>query len=251
MKIDDDIWSAVREDEWKWQPRRDVVGIIWHATRSGQPYDAAMEYISTLNWFRSPNNMVRDDAGRPWYGGMANYVIGGGKVCLAVPEEYAPRYSAGVHDFRAISVEVGQASYSVPYEPRDIELCHELAADLSARYGFKLGRIPFVSENNNEWPGEVGHEDTAQGKSYGKSDPGRLFWEAYAEVDMALLDEVVAALGGIEAIRAWNKDGNSLLVGYAVEQADQDELERKVGIAPHDHPATVPDHTHEGGAVKR
>jgi hypothetical protein len=104
-------------------------------------------------------------------------------VCRALPEELVPRFSAGVHDFRAISVEVGQATRTTPFDPRDIALCRELAAELTGRYGFRLGRIPFVDANNGGWPGEVGHEDTAQGRAAGKSDPGPLFWEAYLEED--------------------------------------------------------------------
>lgn len=32
------------------------------------------------------------------------------------------------------------------------------------------------------------------------------------------VDEVIAALGGLEEIRKWNQNGNSLLLGYALEQ---------------------------------
>ncbi|MEX0781942.1 MAG: N-acetylmuramoyl-L-alanine amidase [Dehalococcoidia bacterium] len=183
MRIDDDIWPNVEPHAWKWQSGRvDVTGIIWHATRSGiAGRTAAQEYGSTLNWFRSPNNAVRAASGAPWYGAMAHYVIGGGRVCRALPEELVPRFSAGIHDFRAISVEVGQATRDTPFDKRDIDLCRELAAELSARYGFRLGRIPFVGADNVGWPGEVGHEDTAQGRGSGKSDPGPLFWETYVE----------------------------------------------------------------------
>ncbi len=161
-----------------------MVGIIWHATRSGIPgRGAADEYTSTLNWFRSPTNLVRDSGGNPWYGGMAHYVVGGGRVCRVLPEELVPRFSAGIHDFRAISVEVAQGTNADDYDARDIALCRELAAELSVRYGFPLGRVPFVDANNNGWPGEAGHEDTAQGRRQGKSDPGPRFWSAYEEED--------------------------------------------------------------------
>ncbi len=181
MRIDDDIWNDVRPHQWKWQVGRiDTVGIIWHATRSGIPNRTGLqEYYSALNWFKSPNNVVRDSAGNPWYGGLAHYIVGGGRVCRVLPEEYVPRFSAGTHDFRAISIEVGQGTNDTPYDPRDIELCHELAEELSSRYGFHLGRIPFIDGDNRGWPGEVGHEDTAQGRQSGKSDPGPLFWQSY------------------------------------------------------------------------
>ncbi len=185
MRIDDDIWPVVRGHAWKWGAGRvRVAGIIWHATRSGIPgRTAAQEYASALNWFRSPNNVVRTAAGDPWYGAMAHYVVGGGRLCRALPEELLPRFSAGAHDFHAISVEVAQATNATPYDPRDIALCRELAAELSERHGFPLGRVPFVDGNNRGWPGEVGHEDTAQGRASGKSDPGPLFWATYLEED--------------------------------------------------------------------
>ncbi|HEX6031626.1 MAG TPA: N-acetylmuramoyl-L-alanine amidase [Tepidiformaceae bacterium] len=183
MRIDDELWSEVRWQRWKWQEGRVAVrGIIWHATRSGiQRRPPEAEYRSTLNWFRSPSNVVRDSAGNPWYGAMSHYVIGGGRVCRVVPEELVPRFSAGVHDFQAISVEVAQATRDTPFAPQDIELCRALARELSDRYRFQLGRIPFVDGENRGWPGEVGHEDTAQGRGQGKSDPGPLFWAAYEE----------------------------------------------------------------------
>ena len=97
MQIDDDIWPVVRGHTWKWQMgRADVRGIIWHATRSGiQGRTAAQEYSSTLNWFRSAGNLVRTAAGMPWYGAMAHYIVGGGRICRALTEELVPRFSAG------------------------------------------------------------------------------------------------------------------------------------------------------------
>lgn len=188
---DDDIWPIVRTHPWKYQAGRlDVVGIIWHATRSGQAhFDVETEYGATLNWFKSPNNAVLDSAGNKWYGGMSSYTVGAGRLCRNVPEELVPRFSAGIHDFRAISVEVAQPLNDMAYDPRDIELCHRLAADLSDRYGFPLGRIMSVDANNRGWPGEVGHEDTAQGRGQGKTDPGAQFWSQYLEEDMAYLTD--------------------------------------------------------------
>ena len=65
-------------------------------------------------------------------------------------------------------------------------------------------------------------------------------WAALAgepqEDDMALLDEVVAALGGIEAIREWNQKGNSLLLGYAQEQQWQGEIAQALGDHINNHP---------------
>lgn len=181
MKIDVDLWPQIQPHAWKYQSGRvDVVGIIWHATRSGIPNrPAALEFQSACNWFISPHNAVLDSAGNKWYSGMSSYIIGGGRVARAVPEELVPRFSAGIHDFRAISIEMAQGTNGDPYEERDVLLSRELATELATKYGFPLGRIPFVNANNQGWPGEVGHEDTAQGRQQGKSDPGSLWWTQY------------------------------------------------------------------------
>jgi hypothetical protein len=70
-------------------------------------------------------------------------------------------------------------------------------------------------------------------------------WDAMeGGTDMALIDEVVQALGGIDAIRAWNANGNSLLLGYSLEQRKLAELTAKVAEHVATHP--VEDHKHGG-----
>ena len=197
LRIDDDLWPAIRQHTWKWQTGRvDTIGAIIHATRSGIPgRTAALEYTSACNWFLSPNNVVRDQAGNPWFGGMSTYIIGGGRRALCVPPEYVPRFSAGIHDFRAISIELGQGTNDDPYDERDIEMVMETLD----YHGLPTNRIPFVDGNNIGWPGMVGHEDTAQGRGQGKSDPGPLFWTAWSDLlttedDMATNAEQAAQL---------------------------------------------------------
>lgn len=173
---DVDLWPRIAPHRWKWSyGRLGVDGIIWHASRSTHRYTPEVELQAVINWFTDPDN---GDWGAG-IAGMSNYAIGGGKLVRCVPEELVPRYSAGVHDFRAISIEVVQGLPDMEYDPRDIALCQELAADLSHRCGFPRRRIPFVDGANTGWPGEVGHEDTAQGRGSGKSDPGPLFWRDY------------------------------------------------------------------------
>ena len=195
MKIDIDLWKEVQPHWWKWTRRQQpafntIDGIIWHATRSGlaygsltapygAPWTVGWELTATLNWFRSVHNGNQGNG----VAGMSNYLIGDGKVVRVMPDEFVPRYSAGAHDFRGLSIEVCQPRNDEPYDPRDIALCHEVAEELSTTHGFALGRIPYVDFANTGWPGEVGHEDTAQGRAQGKSDPGPLFWQAYEEDD--------------------------------------------------------------------
>jgi hypothetical protein len=51
-------------------------------------------------------------------------------------------------------------------------------------------------------------------------------WEA--EMPDPRVDKLLAALGGEAAVDAWNAQGNSLLVGYALEQAEQDQIDARL-----------------------
>lgn len=66
------------------------------------------------------------------------------------------------------------------------------------------------------------------------------------------LADVVRALGGAEAIRAWNTKGNALLPGYAEEQAEQGSIDFRLGkveeridaLTAAEHAAGHYEHTH-------
>ena len=254
MKIDIDLWPEIQPHWWKWtkragHPLNVIQGVIWHATRSGisygslsapygAPWSVGWELTSTLNWFRSPNNGER---GRT-IAGMSNYVIGNGKIVRVMPDDFVPRYSAGIHDFRGLSVEVCQPLNDEPYDPRDIALCHEFAAWASREYGFPLGRV-YVDGSNNGWPGEVGHEDTAQGIGQGKSDPGPLFWQDYEEDDMTPAEvEAIVNKRLDDVLPAYYR---SLTRGYWDRNApgaytDPPDPEVVAGIALE----ALPDHSH-------
>lgn len=219
MKYDLDLWPDIIAHGWKWQTRTAPPrGIVWHATRSGiAGRTAAAEWGSTVNWFRSPNNRVVWADGVT-FAGMSNLLIAGGQVAQCVPLHLAPRYSAGVHDFTGISIEVGQATADTPYDPRDITLCREVARELAATYGFELGRLPYLGGDfPTSGPAEVGHEDTAQGRGQGKSDPGPLFWQAYLDKEDEMDEALRVRVERIERILAGNgidvvaSDGDTIL----------------------------------------
>lgn len=192
MQFTDDIWPIVRGHGWKYQGGRiDISGAIIHATRSGIPNRPAwLEYNSAVNWMKSEHNFVDVNGipagagGNPnakWYGGMSSVIIGGGKTCHVMPDEMVPRFSAGTHDFRALSIEMGQGTINDRYDDKDIDLLWNYLNEKSVKYVFPITRIPFVDGANRGWPGLVGHEDTAQGKGQGKSDPGAIFWQQFME----------------------------------------------------------------------
>ncbi len=71
----------------------------------------------------------------------------------------------------------------------------------------------------------------------------------FGEEDMPdpRLDAVIAALGGMAEIEAWNAKGNSLLLGYGIEQ---EKLDKHLTEEPMDVGATILAHlnNHPGGA---
>lgn len=281
MKIDVDLWPQIREHRWKWADIRiDYRGILWHATRSGIyygepkapfgfPWSVGWEFTSTVNWFLSPNNGKRGTE----IAGMANYIVGDGKIALCVPEELVPRYSAGVHDRRGISIEVCQPTNDTAYAPGDILLARELRADIMARHPeMAPGRVAWVGASNAPWfPSEVGHEDTAQGKGQGKSDPGAMFWSAYLEDEMSieaeqLLLRVCDVVGGhpngvnyqsvseaLPYFNAFSANDIILSLGLGNTQGDVAALQQALAKHLNDHPgggpSGIPEHEH--GGVKR
>mgnify|MGYP001619625841 FL=1 len=176
VRLDDDIWDAVKLHPWKARPRYNgpITLVELHATRSGivgrTPAD---EYSATINWFKSPNN-INEALTRPW-ASMSSYIIGGGKVCRVMPDHYWPSFSLGHADPFAISIEIGQNLETTPFDPRDLELTAELCAEISRGHSIPVRVLPFLSADNHEAPGYVRHDRSANGTYYGKSDPGRLF----------------------------------------------------------------------------
>lgn len=80
------------------------------------------------------------------------------------------------------------------------------------------------------------------------------FFEALEVDDMPdpRVDKLIAALGGEQAIDAWNANGNSLIAGYTLEQR---KLAEHLGNHPNVDVSTsttvVPEHTHQPGQVAR
>ena len=209
--ITDDISSIVVSQPWKHGPRsRPINAIVWHFTGSGIDYDADTEYGATLNWFRSPNNVVHD--GNQKYAGMSNLVVGAGKVCLAVPLAVMPKYSSWASDEHAISIEVAHSFEGQAWNPQVIETCVAVGAALREAYNIPHIRVRPRDEAPDDWrwAGEAGHQDTWQGREAGKADPGEEFWALYMEADMGmsnderkLMDNLIKVAVGNEARLNW------------------------------------------------
>ena len=176
MKFDDDIWPQLKASghTWKFKPRYDgkILLIELHSTRGGVPgHTAAQEYESTKNWFLSPNNV--QDGGR--WGACSSVIIGGGRICQVMPDEYWPSFCLGHADPVGLAIEIGQTFNETPFDLRDLELAAQYCAEKSRQYGIPVRVLPFLSADNHEAPGYVRHDRSANGGYYGKSDPGKLF----------------------------------------------------------------------------
>ncbi len=190
---DDNLWSQIQPHAWKYRQRTAAPRLIEiHATRSGiQGRTAAQEYGSTKAWFLSPTNYVDDWPGvTDDWASMASAIVGGGKLCLVLPEDVYPHWSLGHADHLAFSLEIGQATNTTPFLDEDLDLAAAYCADLSERYNIPVRVLPYLSGDNHEAPGYVRHDRSANGTTWGKSDPGTLFddhaFEEMVEVHMGL-----------------------------------------------------------------
>lgn len=175
MKFDEDIWAEVRPHKWKYRRRTVKPRLIeLHATRSGIAGRTALQdYGSTKNWSITPNNF-NAEPGDDW-ASMESYIIGGGKVCRVLPEEYYAHYSLGHADHLAFSIEIGQNKETTKFKDRDLELAAQLCAELSDKYDIPVRVLSWLSADNHEAPGYVRHDRSANGKRWDKTDPGKLF----------------------------------------------------------------------------
>jgi len=172
--VSDNIWAQVQRHSWKYRRRTRPISIVLiHATRSSQPYTSAKEYSATVNWFVSPNNIIRKDE---TYGSMASRIIGNfGGHCIVMPDDVYPAYSAGHIDPMAISFEICQPTNATPFHPSDIDRAVVEVAAVCKQYGIPPRHIRYLSGDNHEGPGIAFHDASANGTTYGKSDPGVLF----------------------------------------------------------------------------
>lgn len=200
ITYEDDVWPSVQLHPWKYRLRNaQIDGIIWHATRGGQWYDGHTELRAFKNWVLSPNNRIAD------YAGIAHYGIGPG-TCLRVVDEtrYAAAWSSWPSDLHAVSVEVAQSNRNQPIEAETIERCVQFALDASATYNIPLIRAA-APANDNAWYGMIGHAETVQGRSSGKTDPDDMFWNPFMkrlEDVMKNINELVDRVARLERIVA-------------------------------------------------
>lgn len=138
--------------------------VVIHSTRSGTSNNPN-EFEGTLNWFSRTDSQV-----------SAHWVIGrDGRKARIVPDGQQA-WHAGEHNAGwGIELEQGVSDdgFTAPQLAALTEVC--------AGYVLDFG-VPPIHTLDAAQIGFIGHEETAQGRRVGKSDPGPLFpWDAFLE----------------------------------------------------------------------
>jgi len=162
--------------------------IVIHATRSGDAGNSPeQELQGTLRWFL-------DSRGRPdqrtWASAHDVIAADGTRHACLDPERMA--WHAGYLNPFSIGIEVAQPTREAPFPEAQVAATAARVRQLCVEYGIPMVRVMSEAES-----GVIGHEDTAQGRALGKSDPGdaarggRWDWGAF----MALVGEEAGTEG--------------------------------------------------------
>ncbi len=162
--------------------------IVIHATRSGRTGNPPeRELQGTLRWFLDSRR--RPDEGT-WASAHDVIAADGTRHACLDPELMA--WHAGYLNAFSIGIEVVQPTRDTPVTQAQIAATAARVRELCVGYGIPMVRVMSEAER-----GVIGHEDTAQGRALGKSDPGdaahggRWDWERF----MTLLREEAEAHG--------------------------------------------------------
>lgn len=167
---------------------RDIKGVMIHATRGGR--SAGDDGPGTENWGNHPDNK-----GAFWDG----LIYESGQQVRGCPDENVlqPLWCSGfggpgtwiAQDFY-FQLELAQGRAEDPFTPEQITSAAMWIAELARIHRFGIRRIPYLSQVGEPPEGICSHEDSANGKRLGKSDPGPMFpWDRFIEYCNFFLDE--------------------------------------------------------------
>ena len=140
-------------------PRTETRNIFIHSTRSGKDWPQEQEYKVTVNYFMNPA------------GNSSHMVIGPNMgQCTRMVHDNDISYHAQENNKWSLSIELAQSTLTTPFTNDQLEMAAIVCAKWCRKYGIAPIRV-----TNQSMRGIIGHEDSAQGKRDGKSDPGPMF----------------------------------------------------------------------------
>ncbi|MBI4438667.1 N-acetylmuramoyl-L-alanine amidase, partial [Candidatus Woesearchaeota archaeon] len=147
-------------------PMGEIKGVVIHSTRGLQV--PGRELQAAVNWFMNPQSMV-----------SAHRIIGVNGEQYKMVEDGITAWHAGEYNNNYLGIELEQGKPEDPYRDAQYRTAAQTVKEWSRKYGFPLTR-------NQNTKTVLGHDETTQGISIGKTDPGRKFnWNKF----MSLLTE--------------------------------------------------------------
>lgn len=138
--------------------RARTLGVVIHATRSGKRWSAEEEMAASVRYLRTSGEA------------SAHVVVGTRETAAVVSDELEAWHARPPLNQTHLGMEVVQATPDVAFSDWQYAEVARLVVAWSRRWGFPLQRVW-----SQTVPGIIGHEDTENGKSDGKSDPGPLW----------------------------------------------------------------------------
>ena len=137
--------------------------VIIHATRSGKSMNPT-EFTGSLNYMRQPGTT------------SSHWVISRGGIKARVINNNRQAWHAQEDNDNTWGIELEQGTeddgFTMPQMVALAEVCRD---DYMAGFG-----VPAVHAKDSSEPGFIGHQETAQGRRNGKSDPGVKFdWDLF------------------------------------------------------------------------
>jgi len=158
--------------------------LVIHATRSGIAGND--DEPGTINWFRNPKSKASSHRLIGTHGAESGFVA-----------DWDTAWHAGYLNARSLGMEVCQPTEDAPFTPIQV-----VNTAVTVRTWCLVHGVPMVHITDEDQRGVIGHDETEQGKSCGKSDPGYNWpWLGFIQLvqeDDVTLAELQAALTALE-----------------------------------------------------
>lgn len=173
-----------------------IAGVMIHATRSGAAAAEHDDGPGTENWALHPDNgSAAQGSGAFW--DELIWRRDGTRILSTDYEREFPTWCAGMGDAGTwaasdhyYQVEVSQSRITQSYSAVSIDSLAQSVAEKALKHDFPIVRIPFLTQRGTPPRGICTHEDSANGRRLGKSDPGPLFpWDDFLARARAYLEE--------------------------------------------------------------